>query len=210
MISQKSIENIESTIQLSFREPEKIDGCIICSLVMDYEFNLISKLQFNISTDKIIREEVAAEGGFCDFHFRQFKKIANGKTNILLLKSIIESGSFRNKNFLANCRICSDINQYEQKVVEIFPFLFNNQNFRKSFENSIGICFDHLKMVTNIIENKNISDWLFNTHMNQIGRLQKDFDDMNKIKSFYEIDRNKRKLINILIEKLAGRKTRSL
>ena len=186
------------------------NGCPICAMIMDYEFNFISKVQYSVSKDKNVREEIALEGGFCDFHFRQFKKIANGKTNILLLKSIIEVGSYKNNNYSVKCRICKVVDAYEAEIVKSFPSLFNDQAFRLKFENGIGICFDHLNMIKTLIEDKTILEWLFVTHIKQIERLYQDFDDMSKIKSFYEIDRSKRKLINVLIEKLAGRKTRSL
>ena len=186
------------------------NGCPICAMIMDYEFNFISKVQYSVSKDKNVREEIALEGGFCDFHFRQFKKIANGKTNILLLKSIIEFGSYKNNNYSVKCRICKVVDAYEAEIVKSFPSLFNDQAFHLKFENGIGICFDHLNMIKTLIEDKTILEWLFVTHIKQIERLYQDFDDMSKIKSFYEIDRSKRKLINVLIEKLAGRKTRSL
>lgn len=203
-------ENINKQIQKYFSNSAKVVGCPICSMIMDYEFNFISKIQYAVSNEKKTREEIAAEGGFCDFHFRQFKKIANGKTNILLLKSIIEVGAYKRKNFSVNCRICLDIDVYESEIIKSLSYFITDQNFRLNFESSIGICFNHLQMVTIRLEDKKIIEWLIDTHIKQIELMHKDFDDMSKIKSFYEIDRDKRKLINILIEKLAGRKTRSL
>lgn len=203
-------KNLNKQIQKYFSGSDSNNGCPICAMMMDYEFDFISKIQYAVSNYKKTREEIASEGGFCDFHFRQFKKIANGKTNILLLKSIIEMGSYKNKNFSVKCRICKNVDEYEKEIVSSFSSYLNEPGFRTKFENSTGICFNHLGMIKTLIEDKTILEWLSDTHINQIERLYQDFDDMSKIKSFYEIDRSKRKLINVLIEKLAGRKTRSL
>lgn len=197
-------------IENQFSNPQEINGCPVCSLLMDFEFNLISKIQYSITKDKTVRGEIAAEGGFCDFHFRQFKKIANGKTNVQLLKSIIESGVFKKKDFVINCGICKEVNGYEKGIIETFSGFIRNNHAKLKFEKSHGICFDHLKMLAGLISDSESLEWLYKTHTNQIESLQVDFESMSNIKSFYEIDKNKRRLINILIEKLAGRKTRSL
>ncbi len=185
-------------------------NCPLCSLVLDFEFNQLSQIQHQVSYDSGIRKNIAGKGGFCDFHFRQFKKIANGKTNIIFLKSIIEEGAYKSDNFNIECLICNKVNIYENELLNSFmEFLFDKIN-RKNFEETNGICFVHLKMITEFMEDENITKWLSQTHIKQIERMQKDFEYMNSVKSFYEIDREKRKLINILIEKLAGRKTGAL
>ncbi len=203
-------KEILQLLENQFEHPDEINGCPVCSILMDFEFKFISKIQYSITKDKTYREEIAAEGGFCDFHFRQFKKIANGKTNISLLKTIIESGSYKNKNFVIDCRICKEVDNYEEEAIQSFLVFLNDNDAKSKFEKSNGICFDHLRMLTKLIPDLETLEWFYNTHFNQISSLQSDFDAMNKIKSYYEIDRDKRKLINILIEKLAGRKTRSL
>ncbi len=203
-------KEILELIENQFTNPEEINGCPVCSILMDFEFNYISKIQYSISKDKIIRDEIASEGGFCDFHFRQFKKIANGKTNISLLKSIIESDSYRKKDFVINCRICKEVDNYENESIRALLAFIDDKNAKLKFEKSHGICFEHFNMLSSLIFNSEILNWLHKTHINQIESLHSDFESMSKINSFYEIDRNKRKLINILIEKLAGRKTRSL
>lgn len=197
-------------IENQFDQIERINGCPICSILMDFEFNYISKIQYSITKDKTVREEIAAEGGFCDFHFRQFKKIANGKTNISLLKTIIENGAYKKHDFAIDCRICKEVDNYENESIKAFLMFIENNDAKLKFEQSYGICFEHFRMLTSLVSNSEILKWLYKTHVYQIESLHSDFESMSKIKSYYEIDRDKRKLINILIEKLAGRKTRSL
>lgn len=208
-MDKQEIKSLSENVHELFNNSKK-SGCPLCSMISDYEFNLLAQIQYDVVNNEIVRNKIAHNGGFCDFHFRQFKKIANGKTNILLLKTIIEAGSYKKIIFTINCDICNAVGIYEAEIVKTLPSFFNDQNFRSGFEKSIGICFNHLDMVKELITDKDILTWLINTHVIQIERLQADFNQMNGIESFYEIDLSKRKLINILIEKLAGRKTRSL
>lgn len=208
-MDKQEIVSIIENVQELFNNSRK-SGCPLCSMLSDYEFNLLAQTQYDVVNNEKIRNQIAQNGGFCDFHFRQFKKIANGKTNILLLKSIIEAGSYKKKNFTINCDICKSVDIYESEIIKTLPSFLNDKSFRSGFEKSSGICFNHLNMVIELISDKDILTWLINTHVKQIERLQADFNQMNGIESFYEIDLSKRKLINILIEKLAGRKTRSL
>jgi len=185
-------------------------GCPLCSAIIDFEFDQFSKLQYEITHNEEIRRQIAMDGGFCDFHFRQFKKIANGKTNILLLKAIVHSEVYKQKKFSIKCRICESINEYEEKLLRTFmDYLFDNKA-RMNFQMSNGICFVHLNLLNKFKDFNEILEWLHKVHVEQIKKMQTDFDDMSQYKSFYEIAPEKRMLINILIEKLAGRKTGGL
>ncbi len=193
-----------------FWKMENESGCPVCSLLMDYEFNLLANIQYDITNDDSLRKQIAMGGGFCDFHFRQFKKIANGKTNIVFLKTIIEVGPYKKENFKINCKICEKVHEYEIAAVQIFTNLLSTVETAAKFEQSNGICFDHLKMANNFIKDVALRTWLGRTHIYQIERMKEDFVYMNGISSFYEIDREKRGLINALIQKLTGRKSGGL
>ena len=128
---EKNIDRVNST-----NEEEIInriineDGCPLCAMVLDFEFDFLAKLQHEVAVDESTRKEIANEGGFCDFHFRQFKKIADGKTNILLLKTIIEEKIYESLLEERECRICTAVSKYEitgtfeNKIWKIFWYLF--------------------------------------------------------------------------------------
>lgn len=185
-------------------------GCPVCNAIIDYEFDLLSKLQYEIYNNESVRKEVAEEGGFCDFHFRQFKKVAGGFTNIVLLKSLIESGNYADNNFRINCRLCKQIDSFEKSLITAQYELLGDESFRKKFYDTTGLCFEHFNQVIFICADEDIKNWLKKTHIEQIKKMQSDFEYMLQFKSFYEIDREKRKLINTMIEKFAGRKTHAL
>ncbi|MFZ0456463.1 MAG: hypothetical protein WCE54_19545 [Ignavibacteriaceae bacterium] len=207
---KKKVDQSSLTEEELLERIQTEQGCPICSAILDFEFNQISHVQYDVTYIEEIRKQVAREGGFCDFHFRQFKKIANGKTNILLLKSVVEESAYKKNNFIAECRICVNVNKYEENLIKVFVNLILRKEIRSTFENTNGICFVHLRQVNNLLEDEIIKKWLNEIHVQQIERMQSDFENMSQFKSFYEIERKKRRLINILIEKLAGRKTGAL
>ena len=185
-------------------------GCPLCSLITDFEFKQIAQLQYQITYDDKLREILSDNGGFCDFHFRQFKKIANGKTNIIFLKSIIEARAYKRNNFSIDCHICEKVQLYETELIDAFIKLLSGESSRKFFEKKNGICFPHFRIITEKPETNSIKEWLGRVHIMQIERMQEDFNRMSSFKSFYEIDHEKRRLIYVLIEKLAGRKAGAL
>ncbi|MHB1687156.1 MAG: hypothetical protein ACYCVH_07265 [Ignavibacteriaceae bacterium] len=185
-------------------------ACPLCNALMDYEFDLLAKLQYEIHNNESVRKKVAEEGGFCDFHFRQFKKIASGLTNILLLKSLVESDSYKKESFNIECRLCNQIDSFENALIIAQYELFKDDSFKHKFSDTIGLCFVHFNKIISISDDAEIDKWLKEIHIDQIKRTKEEFDFMLRFKSFYEIDREKRKLINIMIEKFAGRKTHAL
>ncbi|NMB82051.1 MAG: hypothetical protein GYA14_09560 [Ignavibacteria bacterium] len=189
---------------------EHESGCPLCSLILDFEFQLLSKLQLDVSNDENVRNRIARKGGFCDFHFRQFKKITNGKTRIVFLKAILDQESYKKEAFKIDCSLCKNIENYEKELIENILRILDDEQTLKIFEVSNGICFDHLQKVESIIDNERLKKNLHAINIKQLDRLKEDFDYMNKIDSYYEIDHSKRNLINALIQKLTGRKSGGL
>jgi len=182
-------------------------NCPLCSIITDYEFNLLAKIQYDITYDENFRKQIASEGGFCDFHFKQFKKIANAKTNMFLLLSIIESEVYMNIDFENHCRLCKSIDLLEKKLVKYTVDLFHDFEFQNIFENSYGLCNVHIKTVLKEIKEDELRDWIIKIHREQIESLKSDLHSMSSVKSYFEISADKRKLISFLIEKFAGRKS---
>jgi len=182
-------------------------NCPLCSIITDYEFNLLAKIQYDITYDENFRKQIASEGGFCDFHFKQFKKIANAKTNMFLLLSIIESEVYMNIDFENHCRLCKSIDLLEKKLVKYTVDLFHDFEFQNIFENSYGLCNVHIKTVLKEIKEDELRDWIIKIHREQIESLKSDLHSMSSVKSYFEISADKRKLICFLIEKFAGRKS---
>jgi hypothetical protein len=200
----------ESIQQKLLAEISENKGCPVCSLVNDYEFDLLAKLQYKITREKKVRSEIALHRGFCGFHFRRFKKISNWKTKIFLLKDLIEINDFNVLEFLPDCCICSSIGKYEEEILPFAINLLKKEEFKQQFAKTLGLCYPHLNMMKKMINSEELISWLTRANEKQIKRTLKDLNEMAVIKSYYEIDFEKRELVNSLIEKLAGRETKGL
>ena len=197
-------------IELKEKLLEKIkdeSGCPLCALVMDHEFSLLADIQYDIVRYESLRKEVAAEGGFCDYHFRQFKKISNYKTSIPLLKAIIESGIHKDIYANINCRLCKEINQFEDELIKQTSSLFYDFNFQEIYKKSNGICVIHLKGIIKNIQNEKLRTAIEQFHNEQIDRFKPMLETMSATESYLDIPFSNRELVNILIQKFAGRKT---
>jgi hypothetical protein len=182
-------------------------GCPICSLLLEYEFDMLAKIQFGITHDKSLRMEVASEGGFCDFHFRQFKRIANFKTNTMLLQAIVESGYYKNVVAEINCRFCRVIDKAENELINDMAELLANIDFQNRYEQSNGVCVVHLKRILETIKQDDLKEQLIKIHCEQVERLKLILEELNSAESYWNIEMGKREFVNILIQKFAGRKT---
>ncbi|HEX2869390.1 MAG TPA: DUF6062 family protein [Ignavibacteriales bacterium] len=189
-------------------EQEQI--CSLCSLLTEYEFDFLSRLQYEIANNREIRSEIASEGGFCGFHYRQFKKIASGRTNALLLKTIMEESAFDSEEFKINCRICQANDKLEDELVGKELELLQDNAFMERFSLSTGLCFEHLHEILRRQTDSEKKKWLIKTNQMQINRIFPDIESILNAKSFYEVPREKRHLISVMVLKLSGRRTLGL
>ncbi|MEW6005292.1 MAG: DUF6062 family protein [Stygiobacter sp.] len=189
-----------------FKKLTNQSGCPLCSLIIDFEFSLLAKIQYNITQNDSFRKQIAMEGGFCDFHFKQFKKIANFKTNALLLKSLLEFGIHKDVFAEINCQLCKEINQFENELINYTAELFNDIDFYNRYKKSNGFCVIHLKGMLSNIKDEEIKRKILQIHREQIDNFKPILEMMNSVKSYFDIDISKRGLINVIIQKLVGRK----
>jgi hypothetical protein len=187
----------------------QVNHCPLCSLLDNEEFQTLSRLQYEITHDTVIRDGIAAEGGFCEFHFRQFRKIASSKTNALLLLSLVRhylaSGCVQD----VHCRLCDHLDGCRQKLVEDFVQLLSRQSFVQQYEQSPGLCKGHLAMVIESLSSPDGRKLLLDLHRNQTERELRLLDEMAS-RSYYETSREARGSILRTVEKFVGRRALSL
>ncbi len=177
--------------------------CPLCNLLDKKEFDMLCSLQFDVSHDPATRDSVAAEGGFCDFHFRQFYRLANAKTNALLLAALVGLYAGRQNHIVIRCRICAVMNDYEHQLLEAVMNLFNDGSFRKGYTNHSGMCWEHLDAVRRT--HPELNEWFDAAQQEQ---LQREIPLLEQIvtKSYYETSHRARSAVTRTIEKFVGRK----
>jgi hypothetical protein len=191
---------------------KKIDEslrCPVCCLVDGEEFNMLSHLQYDIAKDPQTREAVAHEGGFCEFHFRQFRKIANARTNALLLIALIGQFCDGDDHLPLHCRFCAHLNAYEGRLVQAAASLLKDASFRNKYEEHTGLCLEHLSAVRPLVPDEEIQQWLDRVSRTQMQRETESLEQM-ATKSYYDTSRLARGSVSRTVEKFVGRRSTSL
>jgi len=184
---------------------EKFLRCPVCALLDDFEFDVLCTLQFDVIHDNTLRNTIASEGGFCDFHFRQFRKVANSKTNALLLLAIINHYMQSNMEYSLHCRLCKASAEYEHTLLASFLSLIEDSAFREVYANQCGLCIGHLGSLLAIDTTVTMKAWL-----NEVLRatVRKDIPALQEMAtlSYFETAPSSRGSIVRSTERFAGRR----
>jgi len=183
--------------------------CPLCFIMEDREFGIISQLQYTVTQDDDVRRNIAHEGGFCAFHFRQFRKIANTETNALLLITMVNEYVRQRSAANATCRICTDVARLERALLEDLARLLHHVTFRQSFAESGGVCLGHMSYLQERCKSDELAVWLGETQIRQMERLMPDLIAMST-HSFFGATHSQRSCIVRLVEKYVGRKALGL
>jgi len=187
------------------RKMEQSLYCPLCSLVDDAEFEMLSMLQYDVTRQPDTREAVANEGGFCEYHFRQFRKIANAKTNALLLKVMVERFAQPETQFVVNCRFCNHLDEYEGQLVKTISHMLAESSFQVFYAEHRGMCKRHLRSAEAMVSDEATRGWLEEVHRSQMLR-EIPFLEQLATKSYYDTSRLERGSVSRSIEKFVGRR----
>jgi len=184
-------------------------GCPLCELVRDREFETLAHLQYVVTGDEGIRGAIASEGGFCDFHFRQFRKIANSETNALLLIALVDEYCRRHGTLTVKCRVCAELESCESELLEEMCNLLIEESFRGPYIQSSGLCIQHLHSVQDCPITPDMKLWLNETQIQQLRRNIPALTAMST-RSYFDTTYSQRRAISRVAEKFAGRKALGL
>jgi hypothetical protein len=179
--------------------------CPLCVLTDELEFNMLAELQYEVTHRPEVREAIAEEGGFCEFHFRQFRKIASAKTNALLLIAMVKRFAEPQNHFAINCRLCSHLENYEDRLTKAISQLLIEESFREYYADHSGLCKKHVETIQPLISDETVRGWLEDVHRT---RMQKEIPFLEQVatKSYYDTSRLARGSIARTVEKFVGRR----
>ena len=187
------------------RKMEQSLYCPVCSLVDDEEFEMLSMLQYDVTRQPDTREAVVNEGGFCEYHFRQFHKIATSKTNALLLRAMVEHFARPETQFVVNCRFCNHLDEYEGQLVKAIIHMLAENSFQVFYAEHRGMCKRHLRSAEAMVSDEATRGWLEEVHRSQMLR-EIPFLEQLATKSYYDTSRLERGSVSRSIEKFVGRR----
>jgi hypothetical protein len=183
--------------------------CAICGLLEDEEFDLLSKLQYRVTNEESVRAEIARENGFCDFHFRKFRKISRAQTNALLLLKLVDHYLQTQRASTIKCRLCVALDKIEQQLSTAMVSLLKNENSRKAFEESFGMCLSHTEIAKKHLRSNKTKQWLMSV---QRRHVQQDIPALETLShaSYYDTKGEERAAIPRMIERFVGRRALGL
>jgi len=180
--------------------------CPVCVIVQNKEFDILSQLQYDVTQDASLRKAIARERGFCDFHFRQFKRIANSETNALLLLALVVEHCSRDLPGHRNCRICEELVPYEERILTELVALFASDSFREFYWRCSGLCLLHMRNVQDQMALPDVNSWLNEVQRQQLQRDVPALLEMST-RSFFATTHSQRGSIACMVEKFVGRKS---
>jgi hypothetical protein len=177
--------------------------CPLCGVIEDLEYDQLAHLQHDITEDPNTRARVVDAGGFCAFHFRQFRKLANNWTIALLLDDMITcylDGRFQSA---AECPVCKQTQAYEAELEKGFISHLMNREFHSDYAISNGLCLPHLKTIVEKVDSQQVHELLQNTQSRQLSRLTKSLKNVIA-KAYLDTTREERGAIPRAVEKFVG------
>ena len=180
--------------------------CPVCALLEDLEFEILSQLQYNVTEDEAVRNAIAKAGGFCDFHFRRFRKLANDRTNALLLLALIREYCERSEGIAIRCQVCEDIASYEAWLLKALNSMLHGNDFREQYEQVTGLCICHMQEVQHATDSAAERVWLQSCQIRQMRDSIPSLQQMVE-RSYFETTLNQRRTIPGSVEKFVGRKS---
>jgi hypothetical protein len=177
--------------------------CPICGVIEDLEYDLLAHLQFEITERTEVRDQVVAAGGFCPFHFRQFRKLASEKTNALFLEALVARSLGDKVLPQAGCFVCERTSSHETQLSEKFICLLEKDAFRAAYDHSNGLCLPHLESTAARTPSPEAKEFLYESQRRQLKSLGRSLKKLIS-RAWLDTSDNERSAIARAVEKLVG------
>jgi len=201
--------NMTGYEQQILKKMQEEQRCPVCALLEDLEFVILCHLQYDVSNNEDVRTAIVTAGGFCEFHFRRFRKLANSRTNALLLMALIRQYCEHDDDFQAHCRVCERITFDEVRLLEALDSLLPRNDFRTVYEQGPGLCLCHMQKAQRATGSVEYRSWLGQCQITQMTNILPLLQQMVD-RSYFDTTRDQRITIPYSVEKFVGRKALGL
>jgi hypothetical protein len=191
------------------KKMEESGRCPVCHMMDNEEFDMLSHIQYDVTHNPEVREAIVDEGGFCEFHFRQFRKIANARSNSLLMTAMVERYSQPENEFTINCRFCFHLDEMERNLLVAVRSLLKDKAFREKYAAHTGLCLGHLDAVIRQIDQIEMKKWLARIQREQM-KQEIPYLEQMATQSYYDTSNVARGSLVRTVEKFVGRRTLSM
>ncbi len=164
--------DVKNTYYTELLESFDREGCVICKLLEISILKYLENLLHEFTMDPASRREIREAFGYCKKHTEQLVKVTKNTNQRLsasivaedlanyfikhskkLLKSGIKSGTGVFK-IRRSCPICKYYSKHEKMYVSEFAKGAVKEEFLRKFEDSPGICLEHLIKVSKSLKDR--------------------------------------------------------
>ncbi len=194
------------------------DKCPICYLIEVRVNKFYENLLYENVNNPKFRDKFYKNGGFCNFHSHKLASYNDGLAVSLLYRDmvlenidILSSGGYKkfvnDKN--KSCMVCEFVSDIERRYINIFNENQSEDEFKKKFLNSKGLCVPHLQM---LIKNSkavdaDIVDFHIKKYKEQYDELQIYIDSCNFTKKRVEkVSKVNEKIWRDIVDVIVGNK----
>jgi len=202
------------------------NGCPVCSLLSDDEFDLLCHWVGKSGPEDGATEErirLSDSNGFCNFHFWMFAKISgmygNAAISIDQLEKIQHMPGFNGKgerviDLLKNrfknvrCPVCADLEKMESAYLEELSALLNEEENKIKYAQGDGLCFPHLMLLSEMKSSATLIQFLIERERAQMDKIKADAVNLGNKRNpplSWEQTRNEKRSGSRAIKKLVGR-----
>lgn len=171
----------------------KTRGCPVCNRIWESVFEFFSQWCCDLANDEKIQKENANSLGLCPFHSWQLVAVASpqgiSKGYVQLLRRIadellqLSSHSGNVQDGLAalikdgdDCRICSLMRKTEADYLNQLTEFISKQENRLLYSASHGLCLRHLGLLTALVSDPEIVQFILKEAAGRFGQLAQDME----------------------------------
>jgi len=154
--------------------------CPICALLRQDEFDYLcewvgmSDVKYRNTKG---RSRLLRSKGFCNYHFWEFERVSSHYGSVEMTSELVEQlitilktkGAFHHN---VACPVCSDLKAIKTVYLKGLISLLEDNDNRKKYAESWGLCYSHLLMVLNHVRDESITEFLLETGLEQLKRVK--------------------------------------
>lgn len=144
-----------------------IEGCPLCSMVVDREKRYASSLFYENVNDVLIRKKFREARGFCEVHSNLLLEAGDPLGLAIIMNDLVaeviahpEKGSVDK-----DCPLCQFFQEVENRLIDNFPRYLLQADFRAKFQTSSGFCYRHYTRISKGIKDKSLNQWFLQIHL---------------------------------------------
>jgi len=199
--------DVKNTYYTELLETFDREGCVICKLLEFSVLKYLENLLHEFTMDPTSRREIREAFGYCRKHTEQLIEVTKNTNQRLsasivaedlanyfikhskkLIKSGIKSGTgiFKTRK---SCPICKYYDKHERMYVSEFAKGTAKEEFLRKFEESPGICLEHLIKVSKSIKDRTALKKLLKP---QIAMIEETDHELNNFVKKFDHNSNER------------------